>query len=67
MDNEYCENCGGECDGCCGGSNKKFITEKEQVENIVRMIMSYGFSMANIVLNELNKQIADVSLTRDNK
>ena len=66
-DDEYCENCSGECDGCCGGSNKKFTTEKEQSENIVRMIMSYGFSMANLVLNELNKQITDVSLTKDKK
>lgn len=67
LDNEYCDNCGGECDGCCGGSNKKFTTEKEQAENIVKMIMSYGFSMANLVLDELNKQIVNVSLAKDKK
>ena len=56
-DNDYCENCGGVCDGCCGGPNKKFPTEEEKAEHIVKMIMSLGHTIANIVLNKLIKQI----------
>lgn len=58
-DNDYCENCGGKCDGCCGGSNKKFPTKEEQVEGLVKTIMSYGLPIANLVLSELRKQIQE--------
>jgi hypothetical protein len=54
---EYCENCGGECDGCCGGTNKMFATKEEQAKDIVKIIMSHGLHMANLVLTELKKQM----------
>ncbi len=57
-DNEYCENCGGECDGCCGGPAKKYLTEEEHAKDIVKMIISYGPSMVLHVLNELKKQVS---------
>ena len=56
-DNDYCENCDGTCDGCCGGSNKKFQSKEKQAEEMVKMIMSHGYIMANLVLKELEKQI----------
>lgn len=63
---DYCENCGGECDGCCGGSNKKYPTDKEQADGIVKMIMSHGPRIALLVMNELSKQLADKLETHAN-
>jgi hypothetical protein len=54
---EYCENCGDECDGCCGGTKKKYPTEKQQATDMVNMIMSHGYSMAQLVLSELQKRL----------
>jgi hypothetical protein len=62
-DDEYCENCGGTCDGCCGGPNKKYPTDKEQADGIVKMIMSNGPRIALLVMNELTKQMANQLLT----
>ena len=56
-DDDYCDNCGGVCDGCCGGSNKKFRTEEEEADHIVKLIISHSHSIANLVLNKLIKQI----------
>jgi hypothetical protein len=56
-DNDYCENCGGDCDGCCAGPDKKFPTKQEQAREIVKMIMSHGHFMANLVLKELNAKL----------
>lgn len=56
-DDNYCNNCDGECDGCCGGPNKKFPTEEEEAEHIVKNIMSNGHTIANLVLDKLIKKI----------
>lgn len=56
-DDTYCENCGGVCDECCGGSTKKFPTEKEQADDIVKMIMSNGYTIANLVFEDLKEKI----------
>lgn len=53
----YCENCGDECDGCCGGSTKKYPKKQQQVEEMVKMIMSHGYSIAQLVLSKLQKRL----------
>ncbi len=61
---DYCDNCGDVCDGCCGGANKKRPTNKDHVDSIVKMIMSHGLHIARLVNNELTKQIHDSAMEK---
>lgn len=51
-DDDYCDNCDGECDGCCGGPNKKYPTDEGEADHIVKIIMSNGHTIANLVLDQ---------------
>lgn len=52
-DNNYCDNCDDICDGCCGGPTKKYPSKEEQARDMVKMIMSHGLPIAELVLKEL--------------
>lgn len=57
-EDDYCDNCDGPCDGCCGGPNKKYPTKEDEAKLLVKTIMTYGNHVAEMVLEELKKQLA---------
>jgi len=52
MDDDYCDQCGGKCDGV--HNNQKYV-EQDEICFLTKTIMSRGTEFATKVLNDLQK------------
>jgi hypothetical protein len=57
-ENEYCEGCGGECDGCCRQSHPNFnnmgpISIDDQIDEMINILLSNSKEFINKFLAKI--------------